>query len=92
MHPSTRTMLLACRLRQLHAAAALRFRERPLIVSLYADDMLLYVREPATHLPALLREYVKFEGYSGLGIHWAKSLVFPLTSETSEIDLDYPLL
>lgn len=82
---------LACKLRQLRVNAALNFWQRPLIVSLYADDMLLYVREPKTYLPGLLREYVKFEGVSGLGINWTKSVVLPLTAGTAEVATEYPL-
>lgn len=82
---------LACKIRQGHATAALGFRQRPLAISLYADDMLLYVREPAVHLEPLLREYVCFERYSGLGINWSKSTVFPLTECTKVQELEYPL-
>lgn len=82
---------LACKLRQLRAHTALNFSQRPLVVSLYADDMLLYVWDPAANLPRLLREYVKFEGISGLGINWTKSTVLPLTAGMTEVDTEFPL-
>lgn len=55
------------------------------------DDMVLYVQNPTQHLAALLREHIKFEGFSSLGINWAKSIRIPLTQNTVPYALDCPL-
>lgn len=83
---------LACIIRQAHKEAALNFHHRPVIISLYADDMLLLVREPKTYLPPILREYTRFALHSGLHINWAKSTVMSLTDCTLPVDLEFPLV
>lgn len=82
---------LACKIRQKHREAALQFDLRPIGISLYADDMVIYTREPDKHLNSLIREYIKFEAYAGLKINWSKSVIIPLTTSTTQPNLDYPL-
>uniref|UniRef100_A0A803JEC5 Reverse transcriptase domain-containing protein n=1 Tax=Xenopus tropicalis TaxID=8364 RepID=A0A803JEC5_XENTR len=47
-------------------------------VSLFADDILVYLANPAQSLPALLLEIQKFGKFSGLKINWDKSQVYTL--------------
>lgn len=82
---------LASKIRQRHSEAALQFHLRPLIISLYADDMVLFTRQPQVFLNKLIREYIRFEQYSGLSINWDKSVIIPLTPATKQPTLDYLL-
>lgn len=69
--------LLACTIRQCHAASALCFIQRTLSISLYPDNMVLYVNTSKTHLAPLIREYLKFGRFADLSINWDKSLCLP---------------
>lgn len=69
----------------------LQFELRPIGISLYADDMVLYTTHPDRHLNPLIREYVRYEQYARLHINWDMSVVIPLTECTIEPELDYPL-
>lgn len=82
---------LACALREFHSHRGIRFPGYNLIISAYADDTLLYVRDPATNVSPVLRDVVQFGGYSGLKVNWTKSIIFPLTSSTVPEELDFPL-
>lgn len=82
---------LSCIIRQRHKSEALQFAHRPVIISLYADDMLLFVREPQTFLSPILREYIRFGYFSGLNINWSKSIIVLLTISTSPHTLEFPL-
>lgn len=59
-------------------------------MSSYADDTLLYIRNPEVNLSPVLRE-VCFGELSGLKINWNKSIIFLLRSSTIPIVLDFPL-
>uniref|UniRef100_A0A803J2H9 Reverse transcriptase domain-containing protein n=1 Tax=Xenopus tropicalis TaxID=8364 RepID=A0A803J2H9_XENTR len=52
-------------------------------ISLYADDMLIYLANPKQPLTELLTEVIRFGGLSGLRVNWAKSLVFPIDNEAA---------
>ena len=65
---------LMCALREYHAHRGIRF-PKYLIVSAYADDSLLYVRDPAVNLAPMLREVVAFGEHSGSHFIWTKSLM-----------------
>lgn len=82
---------LACKVRQGHHYSALQFPQRPLHIALYADDMVLYVRDPETNLSPLIREFIKFSGFAGLQINWSKSCIVPLTDSTTPHTTEYPL-
>lgn len=60
-------------------------------MSTYADDMLLYVRNPESNLSSVLREVVHFGALSGLSVNWHKSIVFPISPATTPFESDYPL-
>lgn len=57
---------LACALREYHSHKGIRLPKHNLIVSTYADDTLIYVRDPETNLSSVLREVVRFCALSGL--------------------------
>lgn len=44
-------------------------------VSLYADDILLYVTEPTTTILAILQVFESYRSYSGYHISWSKSVL-----------------
>lgn len=69
----------------------LQFRTGPLLVSMYADDIILYVREPKNNLEPLIEELTRFGLYSGLHINWTKSIIFPLTISTTPWQCKWPL-
>lgn len=55
-------------------------------LSLYADDMLVYLADPMSSLESLLDTVEVFGLYSGLKVNWAKSVLFPVDEfPTSEI-------
>lgn len=82
---------LAARVRQHHTDRGIGFSSRNLLISLYADDVTLYIRDPVVNLNPILREFIKFGGLSGVNINWSKSVIFPLTDTTSACTTDFPL-
>ncbi|KAJ1128267.1 hypothetical protein NDU88_006646 [Pleurodeles waltl] len=83
---------LAAFLRQHHSKRGLPCRQRAILISMYADDVALYVRDPARNLDVLLDEIVRFGGVSGVAINWTKSVVLPLSSGTAECRSRYPIV
>lgn len=49
-------------------------------ISLYADDILLYISDPQVSLSPLLKTITTFGSFSGFSINWDKSVVMPLLS------------
>lgn len=82
---------LAAKLRQCHREKAFICFQRQLLISLYADDVTLYVKDPQNNLNPLLREFLVFGRLSGVHINWGKSQLFPLTTAVSKFTPDYPL-
>lgn len=63
-------------------------REMTHKVSLYADDLLLYISNPENSIPHLievLREFGKFSGYK---LSFLKTLLFPINKAAEEIGFD----
>lgn len=60
---------LACALRQYHHHRGIQFPSYNIIISSYADDTLLYIRNPAENLSPILREVVHFDAVSGLKVN-----------------------
>lgn len=79
------------KIRQHHKERALVYPSRQLIISLYADDLTLYIKNPHDNLNPVLREITKFGAISGIQINGSKSAVFLLTESTKPHQLDYPL-
>lgn len=64
-------------------------REMTHKVSLYVDDLLLYISSPENSIPHLievLREFGKFSGYK---LNFSKSLLFPINKAAEEIGFDH---
>lgn len=51
-------------------------------ISLYADDILLYVTQPQTSVPAILSVIEKFGTFAGYRINWGKSELLPIKLES----------
>lgn len=83
---------LAVRLRQHHTHRAIRFSSRALTVSLYADDVTLYMVNPVENLAPMTREIVCYGALSGIHINWNKSVLFPLTTATTTFPTEYPFV
>lgn len=66
-----------------HIRRGLQFNTGLLLISLYANDIILYVRKPQINLDPLIRETIRFGLHSGLHINWSKSVIFPLTTSTA---------
>ena len=81
---------LVRRLRADHLHRGIRFKTGPLLVSLYADDI-LFVSNPEENLSPIMREIVGFGGVSGLHINWMKSKLFPLTDATKQVQSEFPM-
>lgn len=82
---------LAAKLRRRHRDKAFVCYQRQILVSLYADDITLYVKDPQSNINALLREFITFGRLSGVNINWGKSQLFPLTAAVSKFAMDFPL-
>lgn len=59
-------------------------------VSLYADDMLLYLQDPRPSDLAASRLIQEFGDYSGFSINWAKSSLFPIDDSRKTAPSHYP--
>ena len=55
------------------------------IVSLYADDLLLYVSNPATAIPFVISILNEFGSFSGYKLNLQKSECFPLNIPPSDL-------
>lgn len=53
-------------------------------LSLYADNILLYVSKPQKSLPVLLALIIKFGNLSGFSINWEKSELMPISTKVDE--------
>ncbi len=54
---------------------------RPQHLSLYADDILLYVSNPELSIPPLLELIEKCVSLSGFTINWEKSELMPVSDD-----------
>lgn len=82
---------LARYLQKCHLHRGLQLHTGPLIASFYADDIMLFVRQPVENLPPLLHEITRFGVHSGLAINWSKSEIFALAPSTSPVDIKFLL-
>ena len=58
-------------------------------ISLYADDVLLYLTEPEVSVPALLETLDKYSAISGYKINFTKSVVMPLNPAGENLPRHY---
>ena len=49
---------------------------------MYADTILLFVKDPVVNLNPIIKDIVCFGDYSGLCINWEKYDMFPLMVDT----------
>ena len=54
-------------------------------VSLYADDLLLYISNPITSLPVIFNILEQFGAYSGYKLNYHKSELFPINSLSKQL-------
>uniref|UniRef100_A0A0S7EYH1 LIN1 n=2 Tax=Poeciliopsis prolifica TaxID=188132 RepID=A0A0S7EYH1_9TELE len=60
-------------------------------LSLYADDLLLYISNPTTSVPAILRILNNFSSFSGYKLNLEKSECFPINTTLGGLQLsDFP--
>lgn len=71
---------LAIRLRREGAAWSIPLADTVHCVSLYADDLLLYIRDATSDLSTIWATLTEFTAASGLRINWEKSTLYPLHS------------
>ncbi len=55
-------------------------------ISLYADNVLLFMIDPSKFIPALIKIIDEFSMFSGYKINYGKFMVFPL-GKSSSLDL-----
>lgn len=86
---------LAEALRNLKEFKGVQIRKRTQTISLFADDMVLYVGEPETSLPAIIEILEEFRQVSGLNVNADKSLIFPLKLDQelqTRLKTDFPFI
>lgn len=57
-------------------------------VSLYADDLILYLSEPDSSVPKALDIISKFGKISGYKINLSKSIIFPINGPAQQLDFN----
>lgn len=82
---------LAAKVHQHYRDNAIIYPARQILISLYADDITLYLRDPASSLNPILRVFIHFGRLSGVTINWQKSQIFPLTPAALPFQSEYPL-
>ena len=54
-------------------------------ISLYADDILMFITKPQSSLPILLETIELFSSFSGYKINWTKSEVMPVHCKDASV-------
>lgn len=80
---------LAVSLRCSNDVVGIRRGAREYKLSLYADDLLLYISNPSTSLPAVLALLDQFGHISGYKINPTKSILFPANEAASNLDYSH---
>lgn len=79
---------LAITLRQHPGVRGLRCGQLTEVISLYAEDMLLYLADAGPSLQTALQLITAFGTFSGLQINWTKSHILPLDLGVPSADQD----
>lgn len=79
---------LAITIRQSTDIAPITIEGRQQHISVYTDDVLLFVADPETSVPPLLDLLEHFGALSGFTINWNKSELMPLTDKIEQYFLD----
>lgn len=61
-------------------------------ISLYADDVLLYMARPYHSIARILHIFDLFGSYSGYSINWGKSVIYPLSGPIPQIPSRCPAI
>lgn len=75
---------LAVSVRQNPEICPINLQGLPQHLSLYADDILLYLSSPETSIPPLLSLINHFSSFSGFTINWEKSELMPISTNISK--------
>lgn len=57
-------------------------------LSLYADDLILFISEPGTSIPKALDIISEFGKVSGYKINLSKTIIFPINDHAQQLDFD----
>ena len=74
---------LAASVRQSQLISPVEIHEQEHHLSLYADDILLFISRPETSIPALLTLISSFGKLSGFSVNWEKSELMPVSKEVN---------
>lgn len=59
-------------------------------ISLYADDILLFITHPQSTIPVLLNKINLFGTFSGYRINWTKSVLMPMFADDTTSLVNFP--
>uniref|UniRef100_A0A803KDS8 Reverse transcriptase domain-containing protein n=1 Tax=Xenopus tropicalis TaxID=8364 RepID=A0A803KDS8_XENTR len=83
---------LAILIRESQSIKGLTYQTITEKVSLFADDLLIYLADPDTSLSTLLQTVNQFGNFSGLKINWEKSVLYSLDNPNPPaLTVDTPL-
>ena len=74
---------LAASVRQSQLISPVEIHEQEHHLSLYADDILLFISRPETSIPALLTLISSFGKLSGFSVNWDKRELMPVSKEVN---------
>lgn len=85
---------LAQTIRQHPALSPISFCNTSHSISLFADDILLYINNTSICIPIILEVFDEFSAFSGYKINWTKSSLMPLNSvlDTTTLPIHIPIV
>lgn len=82
---------LSIKLRSLPSIQGIRRMDADYKISLYADDLLIYLTDPSVCTPVILNTLGDFSKFSGYKINYSKSVCFPINDKHHTIrEADLP--